>query len=235
VAASERPRRVLDRTDILALATVSADAAAAGRAPPPGVLAAQGRRFELRLPFGCGGPASAGSDAPMRWRYDATEGVLRVHVAPVIWTTDDWWAAQAASDVETIEGFWIPRPWTSSEACPPSIVQAAAAATVEVAARTLAIAQFFTADAARQGRRDGQPFETSRKIEPDVFDASQGFRLRLTGRIGGITSGGPALCRQPEGADRRPVCVIAVSIEEVAIENATRQTLDVWNLDRRGQ
>jgi len=171
----------------------------------------------------------------MRWRYDATEGVLRVHVAPVIWTTDDGWTAQAPSGVETIEGFWIARPWTSSEACPPSIVQAAAAATVEVAAQTLAIAQFFTAGAARQGRRDGQPFETSRKVEPDAFDASQGFRLRLTGRIGGIASGGPALCRQPEGANLQPVCVIAVSIEEVAIENATGQTLNVWNLDRRGQ
>ena len=171
----------------------------------------------------------------MRWRYDATEGVLRVHVAPVIWTTDDWWAAQAASNVETIEGFWIARPWTSSEACPPSIVPVAAAI-VKVPAQTLAIAQFFTAGAARQGRRDGQPFETSRKIEPDAFDASQGFRLRLTGRIGRIASGGPALCRQPEGANLRPVCVIAVSIEEVAIEDTTfGQTLDVWSLDRRGE
>jgi hypothetical protein len=38
----------------------------------------------------------------MRWRYDAAEGVLRVHVAPVIWTTVDWWAVQAHSGVETI-------------------------------------------------------------------------------------------------------------------------------------
>jgi len=33
-AVGVRPRRALDRTDILALATASADAAAAGRAPP---------------------------------------------------------------------------------------------------------------------------------------------------------------------------------------------------------
>ena len=32
-----------------------------------------GRRFDVVIPFGCGGPATAESKASMRWRYDAVD------------------------------------------------------------------------------------------------------------------------------------------------------------------
>ena len=112
------PSGVLGRSDLIALAAAAADAAAAGRDPGREVAEASGRRFELRLPFGCDGAAREGSNAAMRWRYDARDQALRIHVGPMTWTAQDWWGANAAPDIEAIEGFWIARPWTSSEACP---------------------------------------------------------------------------------------------------------------------
>ena len=73
----------------MTLAAQMADAVASGQAMPSAVADAAGQRFELRLPFGCRGPAEAESDAAMRWRYDETDKALRVHVAPVVWTHAD--------------------------------------------------------------------------------------------------------------------------------------------------
>lgn len=232
---TDAARRVLNRADLIALAATAADAASAGRATPAEIISAEGRRFEVRLPFGCGGPAAKGSDAAMRWRYDENEGVLRVHVAPVVWAPEDWWTAPPPS-VEAIEGFWIARPWSSSEACPAATGEAsvAGAESVTLPGQTLAVAQVFVAGGARQGRRDGKPFETSARLAPDSFDGSRGLRVRLAGRIGGVPGGGPALCRQPGGAEQRPICVIAVAIDEVAIEHpVTGETLATWSVDRR--
>lgn len=234
-APAEEPRGVLGRSDLIALAAAAADAASAGGAASPEIMAANGRRFEVRLPFGCDGPADEGSEAPMRWLYDAAEEVLRVHVAPIVWTTADWRAAGAPLDAEAIEGFWVARSWTSSEACPPVATrpQVTGAEPVTLAGQTLALAQFFAAADTRQGRRGGRPFQTSTRIAPDAFDQSRGLRLRLSGRIGTVPGGGPALCRQPGGAEQRPICVIAVTIGEVAIENPSNgEALATWNLDR---
>src|SRR3546814_13216627 len=51
------------------------------------------------------------------WRYDAQDRALRVHVEPTQWSGADWSLGkeQAAT---SIAGFWIPRPWSSSDACP---------------------------------------------------------------------------------------------------------------------
>jgi len=72
---------------------------------------------------------------------------------------------------------WIARPWTSSEACPLAADQVPVAGTelVTLPEQTLAVAQFFARGAARQGRRDGQPFETSKRVRPDAFDRITGL------------------------------------------------------------
>src|SRR3546814_6063418 len=52
----------LERGDLIALAQRAADAFASGEAVPKAVAEATGRRFELLLPFGCGGPSEARSE-----------------------------------------------------------------------------------------------------------------------------------------------------------------------------
>jgi hypothetical protein len=226
---------VLGRDDIIALAAGAADAAAAGRPPSPDIAQANGSRFELRLPFGCAGPAAEGSDAAMRWRYDAKSQTLRIHVAPVVWTAADWWAADAAPDVEGLEGFWIARPWTSSEACPgvadTPVSEGAMPAQQD---RTLALGQVFFPETARGGRRNGAAYETAIRVPEAEFDPSQGFRLVVTGRVASNRLMGPVLCRQPTGPDQRPICLVSAVIDEVGIENgATGERLATWSLGGR--
>jgi len=229
---------VLARADIMTLAAQMADAVASGQAMPSAVADAAGQRFELRLPFGCRGPAEAESDAAMRWRYDETDKALRVHVAPVVWTRADILdAAGQATAGEAVEGFWIARPWTASEACPATRDNPAPDGTeaVTLPGQTLAIAQFFDGDGARLGQRNGKPYETVVRLQPDELQAERGFQLRIAGRIADIPGQGPVSCRQPAGAEQRPICVVGVTMDEVAIDNPrTGKTLATWNVTTAG-
>ena len=226
---------VLGRADLIALAAAAADAAAAGRDPGPEMAEANGRRFELRLPFGCDGPSGKESNAAMRWRYDAKDQMLRIHVDPVTWTSRDWWAGDAVPSVETIEGFWITRPWTSSQDCPVRNDQppALGAGALTLPGQTLALGQAFFADGGRAGRRNGEPYETAIRVSKDEFDASAGFRLRISGRLSRNLDSGPVRCRKPAGPEHRPICLVGVVMDEVAIENpASEETLATWSLGR---
>lgn len=229
---------VKTRADLIALAAQAADAVASGQAIPKAVADAAGQRFELRLPFGCRGPSEEGGDIAMRWRYDAGTKALRVHVAPVVWANADILDVPdqpAASDVA--EGFWISRPWTGSEACPTTPDTAAPGGTdaVTLPGQTLAIAQFFDGDGARQSRRDGKPYEAVVRMTPDGVQAEQGFQAHITGRIANIPGHGPISCRQPAGAEQRPICIVAVTMDEVAVDNPlTGNTLATWNVASAG-
>ena len=226
---------VLGRAELIALAAAAADDAAAGRTPDPEVAEAAGRRFELRLPFGCGGPAGEESNAAMRWRYDAEDQALRIQIDPVTWTAQDWWAGDAAADVETIEGFWITRPWTSSESCPTGGRPAAPGVEpVTLPGQTLALGQIFSSGGARGGRRNGEPYETTVRVPEGELNASDGFRLRVTGRIARAGGTGPVRCHQPAGAEQRPICLVSVVMDEVAIENPiSGKILATWSLGGR--
>ncbi len=221
----------MDRAGIIALADAAADALAAGKPLPDSVSEAAGRRFTLRFPFGCDGPAPEKSRAPLRWRYDAEKGALRLHVAPVSWQAGEWWRHGNAPDLEAIEGFWITHPWTSSEACPAGGGAAPGFEAVTLPGQTLAIAQFFTAGTSRQALRDGDPFETVLSVRPQELRAGKGFRVRLTGKIDRVPGNGPVRCIQPAGIEQRPICVVAASLDNVAIENAaTGDTLATWTI-----
>jgi hypothetical protein len=222
----------MDRGDIIALADAAADAMAAGQTLPASVDEAVGRRFTLHLPFGCDGPSPENSDLPQRWRYDAGAGALRIHVAPVTWQAGDWWRHGNVPKVATIEGFWVTHPWTSSQSCPTGASAAAAGfEPVTLPGQTLAIAQFFAAGSSRQAVRDGEPFQTVLKVARKDLRAEAGFRVRLTGKIGRVPGNGPVRCIQPAGVEQRPICVVAVSLDEVAIENsATGTTLATWTV-----
>ncbi|TRW17742.1 hypothetical protein [Glacieibacterium frigidum] len=216
--------RTLRRADLIALGAAAADAFAGGTALPEDMRERAGQQFELSLPFGCDGPAAAGSDAPLRWRYDETAKVLRVHVAPATWTPPDGWQDPAEA-TEAMEGFWIAQPWTSRETCTPPGVAAPATPPDQ----TLGIVQLVFPDTPRQVRRDGKPYEAVLRVAPDAVDLSQGLRIRLTGRIGRFPDDAPVRCRQPGGRDQRPVCLIAMRIEQVAIENpVTGAVLSTW-------
>lgn len=122
---------MLGRRDILELARSAADAAASHQPLAQAVVdAAMHRRFTLYLPFGCAGPQpddTAGMRDGLRWQYDAKKGVLRLHVAPQVWQAGQWWSGADVPELDAIEGFWISRPWSSSETCVANVPAAAPA------------------------------------------------------------------------------------------------------------
>lgn len=229
------PRDIVKtRADLIALASQASDALASGQPLPKAAADLKGQRFELRLPFGCRGPAGAGSDNQMRWRYDAEAKALRVHVAPVVWSGADLGVPDDGSATGTIaEGFWIPRPWTVSDACSPSqdSVAPTGADAVTLPGQTLAVAQF--ADGTGLRLHDGKPYETVVRAVPEEVPGNHGLQLRLRGRIGGTADRSPVSCRQPAGPEQRPICIIVVALDNVAIDNPqTGKTLATWSADR---
>lgn len=229
---------VMTRADLIALAAHAADASASGAAMPKAVADAVGQRFDLRLAFGCQGPANAESDATMRWRYDEKAGALRVHVAPSAWSSADVAAAGAQPRPDDrVEGFWIPRPWTGSETCPaqPDSPAPVGSEAVTLPGQTLAIVQVFDDDAARQRPRGGKPYETVVRATPEEVRTGQGLQLRIRGRIAEIPGRGPIDCRQPAGPEQRPICLVAVTMDDVAVDNpATGRTLATWGVATTG-
>src|SRR3546814_4245562 len=98
------------RADIIALGNRAADALTSGVPLPPDVINAAGRRYDVILPFGCDGPAPEESTAPLRWRYDADEQILRVHVASNRWELREWGMAPTDNAETSFQGFWMSRP-----------------------------------------------------------------------------------------------------------------------------
>ena len=222
------PSPPLGRGDLMAAVRAAVDAFASGSPFPPEVESLAGRRFEIRLAFGCGGPSP--KEAPSGWHYDEAVGALRVRVTAAAFDPAAWLGASAAAAIDSSDGFWIERPWTRSETCPP-VSPTPAAAVAGAPERTLGLVRFHGADESRVGRRDGEPYEAVEKVAPDSLNVAQGLRLRLAGRLvaapGGAT---PIICRAPQ-AGTRPVCLIAVSLDQVAIENpATGATLATWDV-----
>ena len=221
---------VLGRADLLKLANTAADAFAAGQPVPADIASAAGRQFDLVLPFGCSGPNDPAATA-MGWQYDAGTETLRVSATPIRWSGADWHVSQS-DEATAATGFWINRPWSSSERCPSRTGEAApnGTAPVTLPGQTLAIAMF---GAERAFSRDGRPFETVQRVPQ--FDEAQGFRLRITGRLARAETGPAVRCVQPAGIDQHPICAIAASIDEVRIElPATGASLATWTIDRVG-
>ena len=231
---------ILARSDMIAIANAAADATSSGARLPEMASAAEGLRFEVDLPFGCDGPVSEDSREAFQWRYDAKSSSLRVSVTPAVFDASEWLeepsssvanATPSANRKEAIEGFWIARPWSSRETCESGSLPVAPLGidAVTLPGQTLGLAEVFSDDGARSARRGGKPYESVRQITETDLKIDQGLRVRLSGRIARFSDGSTVRCRQPAGKDQRPVCLVAVSFDDVAIENpSTKETIATW-------
>jgi hypothetical protein len=223
--------RILSRADLIALGNSAADSFASGQTLPAAADAIAGQRFELLLPFGCDGPAAEGSEAALQWRYDREASTLRVRVTPTSWDPAEWWQTPP-SGLETLEGFWIARPWSSGETCSAggAISTPTGTEPITFPGQTLGLAQIVTKETPRQLRRDGKPYESLTRVAPEALKLDTGLRVRLSGRIAEFPDGKTVRCTQSGGREQRPVCLVAATIEEVAIDNpATGEKLAVWS------
>jgi hypothetical protein len=199
---------------------------------PADILDLVGHRVELAIPFGCEGPSAVGANLPLSWRYDAEAGALRIRVSPTRWSMSDWGLAGAPAMRPTATGFWISRPWSSSERCVENTGEVAVpdSRPVTLPGQTLAVAE-FEAEPVDGSGRPPRSFDAVKRIAPEQLNTSRGFRLKLVGRLDKLPDGRPVRCIQPAGSEQRPICVVAVAIEELRIENpANDDVLAVWSM-----
>lgn len=221
--------RLLHRAELLALVRAASDAWSTGDQLPDALRRAAGQRFELVLPFGCNGATGPDERLPMQWNYDDKQQTLRVSVTPVQWRAADW--GYDANDGRQAEGFWVARPWSSSDRCPVGRAPSTPSGTdpITLSGQSLAVAQFLAADAEGRLTRNGRPFEVVRRIAQADFDSSHGFRVRIAGRVERDPE--PVRCVQPGGTEQRPICVLKVRMDEIIIENAANdEALGRWAL-----
>jgi hypothetical protein len=225
VAARELPSPPLGRAELIDLAASAADAYAAGRPDLTNGAVVAGRRLDLRLPFGCFGPAPESPAAPLSWDYDAEKRVLRVTARPEQWTEQERVRALAPA-AEAIEGFWIERPWLREAVCP-APRPLAGPLLLPRPRPTLGVAQIFLPGSSRVGRRDGKPYRAVVKLPAGRPVSPGGYVLVLQGRIGAFPGIGPIGCWS-ESSELRPVCLIAAEIDRVAIEAPDGERLGEW-------
>ncbi len=202
-----------------------------------------GKKFEFRIRFGCDGPYKDDSKEAFDWTYNLQTRALKVRATPALSPEDAPVKAIAGDAFETVEGFWLRRPWLLTPACPR---QDEVAAAEEVAAATakpakaakaevpssppsqmVGIAQFFTATGPRTMRRSGRPYEATKRLETDQPPAG-GFDLVLSGRLVALPNGRVIACTRWETGDR-PACLISVEFGKVSIERAdTHEQLAQW-------
>lgn len=230
----------LGRVELLSAVADATDATASNAVYPSAVAALGGRTFRLSIPFGCHGPDA---EAPLRYEFDAARRTLRLTAAPDPLMGEAWARAAFASEApESIEGFWLPRPWSTSEACPPAAPQPAsvtddrdvsADALEPVRTRplptpeTLALVRVSGASDSRTQRRDERPYRITTRLPEGVVPGVGGYRLVIEGRLDGGSESQPVRCQSAD-IDVRPVCLVRVAIDRVAFTDQAGAMLGEW-------
>ena len=225
-------RAALSRSDILVAAAAAASAYASGQLLPGEGLV--GRRFSVRLPFGCGGPDAldelGSADGLARWSWSKDHLAARLSMTPADWKTSPLIASTGAeAEWEAVDGFWLSRPWMTADACPQVSSNPLATFENSVSPQTVGLAAVFEKGGSRIGRRSGRAYAFTRRFEAGQVPAPppDGYRLRLEGRVGAFPGGRAVRCLA-DGPDQRPTCVVAVVLDRVAYEDAAGGLLSEW-------
>lgn len=225
------PLLPLDRAQLLAASAAAADSVASGRPLAARNAAMAGRTFVIRLPFGCEGPQADMTAHWAGWSYNPKTSALKLWARPESWEDAPWIPAIARkTPFEAVEGFWIRRPWTNAETCPPGSgqeqVDAQSSAPEE---QTIGIAQFFAPDAPRSLQRGSRPYAVTLKADDnEIIDAPRPYQLIVSGRVVGFDDGQPVHCWN-QGRNLRPICLIAVEFSRVAFEDPVNgRVLSEW-------
>lgn len=221
----------LGRSDLIA----AVHAAAAAYTAPEGAAAASpetllDREFRLRVAFACHGAQGRPLGAQAFTEYDPQARTLRLIAQPSSWTGLPLAEAiESGGKVEAVEGFWLPRPWNTTEGCPQRRATVAAPNPTAPATQTLGLAQAFEMGGSRLLRRGDRPYEFVRRIpETEAATLAHSYWLVLEGQVTGFGEGSPFRCWQ-ESPDHRPICLLGVNFSRVAFEDAaTNAVLAEW-------
>jgi hypothetical protein len=242
----------LDRAALLDAVTKAASATALGDNDAEQQRLLDGKRFEMKIRFGC---KFAGEADGKRFAvtFDEENRALRIRAAPDL-TMDDLDISKLAPDgVEAVEGFWLRRPWLLGARCPrpaPSSPEAseddelnntgravdtdgpqkAATGTELATARwgKVGIAQFFTGTDTRTGRRNQRAYELTKVLGANERPSPDGYNLVLSGRL--RANGDRVIHCRSVSVAAPPNCVISSEIDRVWIEQSDSGTvLSEWS------
>lgn len=225
------PPPALTRGDLVAVARAAADGFAATGKLPADAAGLVGRRFALRLAFGCNGAEAPYGPSQMSATFNAGNQSVALAATPGLWTSLPMMQALPdAADVESVEGFWIPRPWTGTGGCPPRMNYPVPPVSTPPTAQTLGLAQLFESGGSRAGRQPGQSYAFTRKLAAgDTALLGHSYRLVLEGSITGYGDGRALHCAA-ESPNHHPVCIFAVRFDHVSFEDGdTGETLATWS------
>jgi len=248
-APAPRPLPIVEppfnRSRLLLTVIRAASAHSTGQEDPNIRRMLDGKQFEVRLRFGCDGQGPGKGDHG--WSVDPDGRTLRLRALPNLSLADATVQALAGDGVEAVEGFWLTRPWQLQAACPVQLQQGAtpagdvgglaegapdAKATPISAGRNIpsvGIAQFFSADDTRTGRRMNRPFEAVKKLDEGERAGKDGFNLVLAGRLRARHDGRVILCAG-SGRDRPPDCIVSVDVDRVWIERPEdKEVMAEWS------
>jgi hypothetical protein len=248
----------MDRAALLMEVAKAASASALGKDVSSDLRKLDGKRFEVRIRFGCAPPAlppdvekttkpaaQGQATSPFNVRFDEKDRTLRLRAAPDLTLNDRWIASVVDESVEAVEGFWMYRPWLLTDGCPVVPAQldsgasdgGLASESKEVAAVPIVapdrkyrvgLAQFFTDTDPRTGRRDGRAYEATKVLPDDKQPSRQGYNLVLSGRLRHLPSGPVIACRT-ESANAPPQCVVSAEFDRVWIEDpGTKSLIAEW-------
>lgn len=206
------PDPALDRAAFLQAVAAAASAQTSGADDQAAQSALDGRRFAIRVRFGCDGPA-ADSKAPLRWAADPDEKSFEAVAKPELSLADEPLISIPDQTIEAVEGFWIPRPWETTGACP--AVAAGKGETALPESKLVGIAQYFTSDDSRVGRRSGRPYVATQKITSPAELPKSGLIMLLEGRFEAWPWGDVIRC-VGAGRSQRPACVASAHLDRVA-------------------
>jgi hypothetical protein len=226
----------------------ASSAAALGRDDTADQRTLDGKRFEVRIRFGCRNLESqlAPGAGPFSVRYDASDRTLRVRASPDVTIDDPRIKRLADRSIEAVEGFWMRRPWLLADGCPavptssePEATEAAEASSgqEETSAEAISkpqtshrvgLAQFYTEADSRTSRRGDRPYETTKVLNEKEQPSPSGYNLVLSGRLRELSAGRVILCRN-ESTNEPPECLVSVDFDRVWIEKpGSREVLAEW-------
>jgi hypothetical protein len=242
----------MDRATLLQAVARAASATALGQDDGNAQRRLDGKRFEVRIRFGCAtGVQPVKGDLPFSVRFDEEDRTLRVRAAPDLMLRDPAVPPLADQSTEAVEGFWLRRPWMLADGCPAvsrsqgraetepatDVPQsrdtpqgrAGDAARSAVYSQRVGIAQFFTGADSRTGRREDRAYEASKVLAENEQPSAEGYNLVLSGRLRRLPGGRVIACRLGN-ADAPPECVVSAEFDRVRIEvPSTKNVLAEWS------
>jgi hypothetical protein len=221
---------VLTRNDLLETARrVAAQFAADGRMTAATASLVK-RRFSVRIAFGCDPAQAAPGVLQTIVQPNEERDSITLTARPALWA--DLPLVQSLSnrsDIEVVEGFWLPRPWSASENCPPAQEAQAPAVATPPSAQTVGLARFFGLGESRAQRHAERPYQFTFRRPASPATQAASYYLQLEGELSAFADGNALNC-WAESSMHRPVCLYSAVFSRIAFINAQDgSTLAQWD------